>query len=495
MLSTPPCVFLRFSTLLSLVLAAAPASAADPSEAPPTWSSLLAPEAAPALAQEAAAASGAKPKGPWRLSPALGLPKWLKLGGTQRTRYEALWGDFRAATPGDDDLFALRTTLRADLDFSPVVASFELMDSRQYGIDDPARLNTTVVDAVELIQYWAGLRFGGGDEGLVLAGRHTMDIGTRRLVARNRFRNTTNTFTGLNATWDDGSGASARAFAVVPVNRLPTDADSLDDNEIELDEDAEDTWFYGLYASTPDLVSEVAGEVYWFYLDESDAPGEATRDRSLHTPGLRVWKEPAETQVDFEVEAAYQFGDSRATTSGSDTTDLDHQAHTEHVEVGYSFESEWSTRLIAQFDHASGDRDPNDGDNERFDLLFGARRFDFGPTGIFGPFARSNIMSPGLRLFFQPSDRVDVMLVDRFYWLASDTDAWTTAGVRDPSGQSGDYLGNMPELQVRWHAVPKNILVDTGFAYLFQGDFPEDAPNANGQGDSAFAYLEVTFTF
>ena len=65
--------------------------------------------------------------------------------------------------------------------------------------------------------------------------------------------------------------------------------------------------------------------------------------------------------------------------------------------------SRWSPRLIFQYDYASGDDDPNDADNNRFDTLYGARRFDFGPTGIYGPFARANLSTPGMRIKLKPA--------------------------------------------------------------------------------------------
>ena len=46
------------------------------------------------------------------------------------------------------------------------------------------------------------------------------------------------------------------------------------------------------------------------------------------------------------------------------------------------------------------------GENNRFDTLYGARRFDFGPTSIYGPFIRSNLNSPALRLFFKPEKTI-----------------------------------------------------------------------------------------
>jgi hypothetical protein len=195
------------------------------------------------------------------------------------------------------------------------------------------------------------------------------------------------------------------------------------------------------------------------------------------------------------LESVFQAGHSRSSTAATDTRDLDHFAHFQHVEAGYTFVAPWSPRLVLQFDYASGDDNPNDDNNNRFDTLFGARRFDFGPTGIYGPFARSNLISPGYRLIMKPQATFEVMFAHRLYWLASDRDAWTTSGVRDSTGKSGSYLGVQPEIQLRWDVLPGNVSLEAGAAYVFSGEFVDDAPNSNDEGDSSYAYVQTVFTF
>ena len=60
------------------------------------------------MASQAQAAESA----PWRLQEAAGLPDWISLSGTFRIRYEGLHNQFRAGKTGNDQIIALRTTLR-----------------------------------------------------------------------------------------------------------------------------------------------------------------------------------------------------------------------------------------------------------------------------------------------------------------------------------------------------------------------------------------------
>ena len=81
-----------------------------------------------------------------------------------------------------------------------------------------------------------------------------------------------------------------------------------------------------------------------------------------------------------------------------DVTDLDHRAWFVHLDATRKLPGAWQPRVILRFDYASGDEDPDDGEWNRFDTLFGDRRWEFGPTGIYGALTRSNILSPGAAL-------------------------------------------------------------------------------------------------
>lgn len=438
---------------------------------------------------------------PWRLAKALGTPTWFSVSGEQRTRYETLDEQFRVRTPvpygENEDVLALRTSLRLDAVGDRFAAALEVLDARQYGIDDTGFVDTTMVNTTDLLQAYGDLKFslvGDGDSHL-RAGRETIDLGNRRLVARNAFRNTINAFNGVDWMWK-GSESTARAFWLLPVDRLPADFASLQDNEWELDIQSLDTQFAGLYWTTK-TAERTTLELYVFGLEER---GVSTRRRELLTPGLRFFRNTNNNQPVarknewfYEVELAGQVGESKANTQSASPT-LDHLAGFAHASLGYSFDAPLSPAVQVAYDYATGDQDPTDGSNERFDTLYGARRFEYGPTGIWGAVARANLNSPELRVLLQPAKSVSVMLAYRGVWLAESRDTWTSAGLRDASGNSGNHVGEQLEARVRFDLVPNSFDLEIGGAVLLAGSFQESA-SSGAAADAIYGYVQSTWRF
>lgn len=439
----------------------------------------------------------------WTLDEAL-MPEGLSLELNHRTRYELLDDPFQTANAGQSrvDVLVHRTLLhgRVSLPRGFTVGA-ELMDSRAH-FDGDAALNTTIVNPVELLR--AYVAYEGEQAGGRLAaraGRITMDVGSRRFVARNRYRNTINGFTGLDVEWKGGAerdGLVLRGFFTLPVQREPNPQsasarrDRLRDDDVVFDTESFDVLFWGLYAAR-DFEGVGRGEVFFFGLHESDARDRPTRNRQLFTPGFRLFRSPARGAFDYTIEAALQAGQSRA--SGGSRQELDHLAGFAHLTLGYTADAPWSPRLAFQWDYATGDGDPDDGNNERFDTLFGARRFDFGPTSLYGAFARTNLHSPGLRLQVKPHARVSSFVAARTFWLASKSDAWTTSGLSDSTGSSGNHIGTQVEIRVRWDILPGNLLLESGYAHLFAGEYLDNAPGSNGSRDTDYFYTQAVIGF
>lgn len=432
-----------------------------------------------------AAASAA----PHSLEEALQAPAWLQVQGEFRARYETLDEQFRTNRQGSDQVLALRTTLQAEVNADPLMIVAELMDARQYLTDDGSPLDTTTVNAFDILQAYIDVNLGtlGTGQHHLRLGRETIDLGSRRLMARNAYRNTINAFTGLDWQWEQENGTALRALWVLPVQRQPDDRLSLEDNQVVSDDQNFDLQLWAVYATLPLPLERTRLELYTFGIYEA---GPDTRHRQLYTPGIRLIRPSSVGHWDFEWESAFQTGTSNVTLQGPQ---LQHRASFHHLSLGYTFEAPTSPNLRLAYDYASGDRDPSDGQNNRFEPLYGARRFEYGPTGNYGAIIRNNLSSPELRLNLKPSKRTDFTVAWRGIWLASTKDYWITAGVRDPSGESGRYVGQQLEARLRWDLLPDHLRVEAGLAQLFPGSY---ADRATGQSaDATYGYFEMTWRF
>lgn len=452
---------------------------------------------APLGAQQLAAASDSREPTSWRLDDLLKLPPTLHLGASQRIRYEHLTRSFRPDAPAHDRALALRTTLLFEWRPQPLFVGVELADSRHHFTPDEAPVNTTHVNPIDLLQGYVGATFddvlAADATARVTLGRQTLDLGSRRLVARNRFRNTINSFFGLHTVWSAASGHELQAFVLAPVERRPTEVPRLRRNAAELDQESFNVWLAGLSAVRR-WPGGIQADAYLLGLHERDADDSATSNRRLLTPGLRLLRKPAPSTWNFELELAGQLGTAHASRAADDTTELSHLACFVHSSGGYTLPLPALPHLELLFDWASGDADPTDGRNGRFDTLFGARRFDFGPTGIYGAFARGNLLSPGAQLDAKPFDVLSGFVSYRAVWLASARDAWTVTGLSDPSAASGSFLGHQLEVQLRFWVHPESLSLETGVTHLWLGEFATSAPGAAANGDPTYIHAELALT-
>jgi hypothetical protein len=436
----------------------------------------------PARAQE--------PKSPWRLNSAWGGPSWLKLSGRQRTRFESMHGQQRPSKPFNDDQWFLRTSLRGDVDFDSLGGTLELMDSRAYGGGADAFATTAFTNTTDIIQANAVIKLGqlGTGEQRLLLGRYTMSLGSRRFVIRNGYRNTVNTFTGVDYLWKNEGGAQVRAFWTMPVRRRPFDPASLRDNDFAWDDQDLDRQFSGLFTSRK--ITERTSLEAFVYGKHNDDDGAAKID--IYTPGFRIHRPSKSGEYFGQFEVAGQFGKSQF--SAGDMM-LDHEAMFAHASIGYTFDHDKKPSIRLAYDYASGDSDPNDGENNRFDRLYGAPRFEYCPTGLYGFVQRSNINTPELRFSMKPTEKTWVMVAYRNLRLAAARDQWMANKVRDASGAAGRDIGQQIELRARFDVVPGNMFVETGGAYLFAGEFLDKAPNSRGGRDTRYCYVEMIWIF
>ncbi|MFA5984607.1 MAG: alginate export family protein [Methylococcaceae bacterium] len=442
--------------------------------------------------------SGKYEKPVWNLHDTLKLPDWLSVSVEQRTRYEVSDGRFTANSRGGDQQIALQTDLWLEAHWQGFRLGTEFLDARALAADTGSTLNNTHANTADFIQAyvaWADQNlFYSGLGAEVIVGRQTLNFGSRRLVARNAFRNTINSFTGVRLRLLDYDNWQFNAFFTQPVLRLPTSATDILNDRQQFDQEDPRTFFSGGFLELYNIGLGINSEIYLYNLDEGDSPRNQSRNRRYFTPGTRFYIKPAKAAFDFQLEAIGQFGTVRSNTLASNGRDLDHAAWSEHFDVGYTFDIPWSPRLALEYDYASGDQNPNDNKDQRFDPLFGARRFEFGPTGIYGPFARSNINTPGYRITFSPRSDVQAYISHRAFSLAEATDALSTTNLQDRTGRLGSYLGQQLELNARWD-FNSSLNFEAGWAHLFKGRFLRQAASAPNPQDIDYFYVQSQLRF
>ena len=146
------------------------------------------------------------PKGApaFSLYEALGRPDNFKINGTFRPRIEGINNQFRPVPPNarDDILASFLGTLFVEYDAGPVRFGGELFDSRGYFQRRNSTAAATEINALEIGQLYLDADLsaftGEGSKSSITAGRQTKNVGSRRLISRQQFRNTINAYTGVS---------------------------------------------------------------------------------------------------------------------------------------------------------------------------------------------------------------------------------------------------------------------------------------------------------
>jgi len=399
---------------------------------------------------------------------------WLDFGLEHRTRFEMRDDNYRRGL-ADDEPFVLRS--RAYVGIREIADPFrfgiEFQDSRQFGAELPEL--TGDANEADLLQGFGELYFKdalGKDRPIRFqAGRMTFDYIDRRLVSRNRFRNTTNAFDGFRMQLGQvHNDWQVDFFAVQPVQRELLSRDHGD----------EERWFYGLTGAWRRWSSWITLEPYWFILDE-DRDDPDTADREVHTMGAHGYGPIGKTGFDYDFDVAFQCGENGQ---------RDIRAFASHGEVGYSITHRWRPRVAVSVDYASGDRTPDDRLDERFDSLFGSSKTMYSYMNLW-PWR--NMIQPTLWITARPTERMEILAAYRANWLASDSDAFIRAGLQDPAGESGDFVGQEIDLAVSYQ-LNRRVGFEVGYAHFFPGAFTRETGGSTID-DADFFYVQTTLRF
>ncbi|HLP82399.1 MAG TPA: alginate export family protein, partial [Nitrosomonas sp.] len=170
-------------------------------------------------------------------------------------------------------------------------------------------------------------------------------------------------------------------------------------------------------------------------------------------------------------------------------------------------------RIGLFYGYATGDKNPTDNVDNRFDRFFGFAR----PWSVDHYVIYENLKAPKIRFEFQPTQKLGFEMGYGGYWLASKTDRMfdildgnISNTVRDPgfnrdrTGQSGDFGGHAFEGRIRYQPTPR-INTILGYTHFTAGEFVKNriaaAPHCDTSGvqpcvdqrsgNTDFLYFEV----
>lgn len=420
---------------------------------------------------------------------------WLDVGLDFRTRYEYRENDYRPSTPatqyrGDvDNLWLVRTRAYVGVKeiLDPLRFAVEFEDARSYNGLYPRTGQD--VNEFELIQGYVELYFknllGHNRPLSVRAGRMHMELLDRRLIGNNQFRNTTNNFEGFRVrfgkkqnNWD------LDTFAMQPVDRLKYDFDQPD----------EDTWIYGGVLSVKQWSDYITLQPYFLGRKQNGDPTNRVAsnrkpDIDLFAPGLRVYGLLGDSGFDFDTDINKQFG-RFGVLSGTTQTLQQIDALAYSLELGYTFDHDWKPRASLYYGYGTGDKNPRDNINQRFDSFYGFNQ----PWSRNDYFSWDNVHAPKARVEFVPYKNVRVDLGYNAFWQESETGGWNRAGLRDTTGKSGSFLGHEFDIRMR-HKLNHFIDWSLSYARFEPGDFTRSQAKPNGPFTteaSNFFYFEVS---
>ena len=422
----------------------------------------------------------------WSIKRTWDLPEWMSLTFEERVRYESY------ATPWIKDT----TQGQYGIPIQSVVwfkaqptedfrLEIQFWDARQYGSPDPNKINTTMVNVLNLEQVFAGWidhnLWGMGIDSESKLGQMQMAVGSNRLIGIVPFKSTQFQYVGFqNRLRSETDGWELLTFANSPVEMLPSKASALAQNAWSWNRPITDAVFAGAFLDKT-LSPTDHLELYFYYLHEGMA---ANLSPTLYTPGFRFFRQPRKGEFDFEIETIGQTGQKRV---NSQAPILSVGSIMQHLQAGYTFEAPWTPRFLLQWDYASS----------HFDSLFPSTVSEYGPDGILALFARNNINTPGYRLFLNPTPNITIYAANRFWWLAdgNSTEGWSGASLVDTSGSAGNYVGQSWELNGRWDA-HDNLAIQVGWQVLMKGNFANYAPGApTDHGNVNYWYVESLIRF
>jgi hypothetical protein len=303
-------------------------------------------------------------------------------------------------------------------------------------------------------------------------GRQELLFGSQRLVGPGDFTQVPHTFDGAQAIGQIGG------WTVTPFWTQAVIVDKYNINTSSTDHQ-----LFGIYSSAPAHLLPLNLDLYYLGADNKTATFNDTSGRERrHTLGLRMYGKIGETNWDFDLEGAGQFG-----TVGSGNI----SAGMFTAVLGYTLPvKDLSPRAYLEFDYASGDKKPG-GKVGTFNQLFPNGHSYLGYIDYIG---RQNIISSSGGISVTPLRDLTLSLQQYFFWRASVSDSIynkSSAIIRAANGTTARYVGAETDLLATYNFT-RHLQGYTGYSYFFPGGFiHESGPHKA----SNFFYAALQYTF
>jgi hypothetical protein len=394
---------------------------------------------------------------------------WIDAGLNVRSRFEHRRNDFRRSDDRTDNPILWRTQAYLGIKniIDPLRLAIELQDSRRYNSKFPA--HTRDVNNLDIFQAYAELHFDKPrilDRPISLRfGRMAFEAIDRKLISRDTWGNTGTNFDGFRAIFgSQQSDWQIDSFALQPMVKETTESDQRN----------QDIWLYGGILNWRRWSDIITLQPFYLQLNQKESANASKYQ--VNSPGLRLYGLFGNSGFDYDAIGVYQFGQN-----GNE----DQRAYGYSTELGYRFSHKSKPRFAINYAYASGDKNPYDSKNQRFERFYGFNR----PWSNNNHIEWENLKTFKNRLTLKPNKKLKVEGSYSYYWLASKTDLWSRGNLQDKSGNSGDFIGR--DLDLRFlHETTENLSIILGYAHFIPGNFTKNVSGRTQNSD--FIYLELT---
>ncbi|NLO33209.1 MAG: alginate export family protein [Candidatus Hydrogenedentes bacterium] len=408
----------------------------------------------------------------------------VEIGGSIRIRGNY----FDMDGMGDSSFIEQRTRLNIKADFTQDVFAFIEIDSYDVWGEDFRSLYLTGADVrgrdnVDLYQAYIEARNLWGSPLSVRVGRQEIALGNQFLVG---VKDVSSIFPGLSfdalrLTFEN----EAVKIDAIAAKLAETYGDFGDD----------DVDFYALYGSYLGI-EDITLDAYWMFVrDDQGVLANVINGTTvdIHTIGLRG--AGVIGGFDFELEAAYQFGDvddvPSACPFGFGHADVDYDEFAVNAELGYTFDTSWQPRVFARFAYFGGGKPDRRCWSNDYDMPFNRLFSNVEYSEFIDQTALSNVLVYTLGVQAMVTETLELKLLgsyfqqDQNYYRGKDNLGWEL-------GLYADYQYS------------EDLVIRAGFAHFFAKsgmDAARIADNGlnffpgNKRDDYNYLFLETEIAF